>query len=103
MARFHLTVLAEQDLAAIAAYTLDRWGEIQAARYLDQLEACCQLLADSPTIGRPCDEIRPGLRRMEQGRHVLFFRVRSGDSIVVVRILHQDMLPRRRSFDDEPV
>jgi toxin ParE1/3/4 len=92
VARFRLTVRAEADLQDIAEYTLRTWGEQQCARYLDQLEQLCQRLADERNLGRPCDAIRPGLRRREQGKHVIFYRRTEAD-IVVVRILHERMLP----------
>ena len=85
----------------IASYTVSVWGQDQAMRYIDALEACCQRLVDKPELGRACDHVRPGLRRMEQGRHVVFYRIVAG-GIVVSRILHQRMLPERRSIDDEP-
>ena len=62
----------------IAAYTLRTWGEAQTIRYINELEACCQKLADNPALGRSCDYVRPGLRRMEQGKHVVFFRREEG-------------------------
>ncbi len=80
--------------------TLRTWGEAQAARYLTELEACCQMLADNPEPGRGCDDIRPGLRRMESRKHVIFYR-RESKGILVVRILHQRMLPGRQAIDDE--
>lgn len=84
---------AEKDLLEIAAYTLHTWGKAQAARYLDDLENCCEMLANKPALGRRCKQIRSGLRRLEHGRHVIFYRqTRSG--ILVVRVLHQRMLPR---------
>jgi toxin ParE1/3/4 len=58
----------------IGAYTLRTWGEDQAIRYLDALERCCQQLADHPESGRLSEHIRPGLRRMEHARHVVFYR-----------------------------
>jgi toxin ParE1/3/4 len=86
---------AEADLLAIGEYTLHTWGEDQAILYLDGLEACCQMLAENPALGRACDYIRPGLRHMEHGRHVVFYRrVRAG--IRLSRILHQRMLPERQ-------
>lgn len=100
MSLFRLSRRAEADLLAIAAYTLRTWGEDQAIRYLDGLEACCRMLADNPPLGRACDDIRPGLRRMEHGRHVVLYRQAAG-GILVSRILHQRMLPERQSIDDE--
>jgi len=84
----------------IGAYTLKVWGEDQALRYIDGLETCCQQLAVNPTLGRRCDHIQPGLRRMEHARHVVFYRIEAG-GILVSRILHQRMLPERRSIDEE--
>ena len=84
----------------IGVYTLRTWGEAQANRYISQLEDCCQRLADNPALGRSCDEVRPGLRRMEQGMHVVFYR-EEADGILISRILHQRMLPAKQDIDDE--
>jgi toxin ParE1/3/4 len=84
----------------IGAYTLDTWGEDQTIRYIDGLETCCRQLAENPQLGRPCDHIRPGLRRMEHGRHVVFYRIKAGN-VLVSRILHQRMLPERHTIDEE--
>ena len=100
MARFRFSRRAEADLFNIGIYTFRTWGEAQTDRYLRQLENCCQLIADNPALGRSCDEIRPGLRRMKQGKHVVFFREELG-GILISRILHQRMLPERHSIDDE--
>lgn len=100
MGVFRFSRLAEADLLSIGAYTLRTWGEAQTFRYLDELEACCRKLADNPVSGRSCEEIRPGLHRQEQGRHVIFFR-RLPEGIRVSRILHERMLPGRHVFEDE--
>ncbi len=99
MAKFRLSRAAEVDLLDIGAYTLRTWGIDQTIRYLDDLEACCQRLADSPALGRACDHVRPGLRRMEQGKHVVFFRSEPG-GILVSRVLHERMLPERVAIGD---
>jgi toxin ParE1/3/4 len=91
---------AENDLLSISDYTLRTWGKIQAVRYLDDLEACCQTLAYNPALGRPCDDVRPGLRRLEHGKHVVFYR-REGRYILIIRILHQSMLSVRH-LTNEP-
>jgi toxin ParE1/3/4 len=97
---FRLSRLAEADLLNIGIYTLHTWGEAQTIRYIDELEDCCQRLADSPTSGRPCDHIRPGLYRREVRKHVIFFR-REPAGILVSRILHERMLPEKHAFNDE--
>ena len=84
----------------IGTYTLETWGIEQTVRYFEELEACCQQLADTPSIGRASDEIRPGLQRFEHGRHVIFYRQETG-GILVSRTLHQRMLPERHRIEDE--
>ncbi len=95
MGAFRLSRLAEADLLNIGTYTLRTWGAAQTLRYIDALEASCQQLADTPASGRSCEDVRPGLYRQEQGKHVIFFR-REPEGILVSRILHERMLPQRR-------
>jgi toxin ParE1/3/4 len=98
MATFQLSRRAEADLLRIGEFTLRKWGKSQAARYIGELETCCQMLADNPALGRACGHVRPGLRRHEHGKHVLFYRPES-NGILVSRILHQRMLPERHAID----
>lgn len=100
MAKFRFSRRAEADLLGIGEYTLRKWGGTQAARYLGDLEDCCQMLARNPALGRLCEHIRPGLRRFERGRHVLFYR-QDSRGILISRILHQRMLPERHLMDPE--
>jgi len=94
VAKYKLTRLAAADLEAILEFTLQTWGEKQAERYLSDLQYCLQELADRPQIGRSCDLISPELKRMEHGRHVVFYRLRDY-GIRIIRVLHQNMLPDR--------
>ena len=100
MATYRLSRLAEADLLEIGTFTLTTWGEDQTFRYIDALEACCRRLADNPELGRACDQLGRGLRRMEHGRHVVFYRI-DAKGIVVSRILHQSMLPEQWDIDEE--
>jgi plasmid stabilization system protein ParE len=43
--------------------------------------------------GKKFEAVQPGLRRMEHGSHVVFYRA-AGASILVLLILHKSMLPR---------
>jgi toxin ParE1/3/4 len=91
---------AEADLENIVEYTLRTWGEAQVVHYLTAIEDCCEKLAENPMLGRSCEEIRAGLRRMEAGRHVIFYHQRA-NGIRVSRILHRSMAPESRLMDDD--
>jgi toxin ParE1/3/4 len=91
---------AEADFLDIGKYTLRTWGIAQADRYLAEIEECCPRVGQNPLLGRACGTIQPGLRRIEQGRHVIFYRV-VDEGILVSRILHQAMLPRMEQFEED--
>jgi toxin ParE1/3/4 len=99
MASVHFSNLAEADLLEIGTYTQEKWGKVQAIEYLSGIEICCRHLEENPSLGRSCEYIRPGLKRMEHGRHVIFYRIASG-GVLVSRILHQSMLPVRHIMDE---
>jgi toxin ParE1/3/4 len=99
-AKFRLSRLARLDLIAIADYTLDTWGLEQANRYLDGFAGCFDQLARNPGIGRTCDGIRPGYRRIEHEMHVVIYRA-DEDGVFVSRILHRRMLPSRHLIEDK--
>jgi toxin ParE1/3/4 len=92
VAQVRISVEAEADLDQIADYTTSTWGWRQTDQYLAKLEDSFDLLAQNPSIGRPCDSIRAGMRRLEIGKHVAFYLPVS-DGVLVVRVLHQRMLP----------
>jgi len=84
----------------IADYTVDTWGQEQAQRYLDSLEACFNRLAKTPRAGRSCDRIQPEYRRFEHERHVICYRA-DHEGILISRVLHQRMLPSLHLIEDE--
>ena len=99
MSTYRLGPKGASDLAEIFDSTVDTWGEQQAETYIEELARCFQLLADSPGLGRICDLISPGIRRFEQGKHVIFYKPdRAG--ILIARILHQSRLPTQPHFID---
>jgi toxin ParE1/3/4 len=100
VATYRFSLSAEGDLEGILAYSIDEWGIEQTARYRDQLLGCCQLIAQQTMLGRSCDDIRPGYLRIQEGRHVLFFK-RDAAGVLVVRILHDCMNPFRHIEDDD--
>lgn len=91
MSRYLLSPAAQADLEQIWDYTYDRWGVDQAEDYLRELRHAIERAAANPQIGRACDEIRLGYRKLAAGSHTLFYRVRAEGGIDVVRVLHQRM------------
>ena len=84
-----LTPAARADLSDIWAYTADRWGIDQAETYIRAIMATCTALADARAQSRPADHIRPGLRKIASGRHMIYLRGTS--PVTILRILHQRM------------
>ncbi|GFG87209.1 MAG: type II toxin-antitoxin system RelE/ParE family toxin [Mycolicibacter algericus] len=89
--RYLLSPAARADLEQIWDYTADRWGVDQAEEYLRELQYAIERLAANPRIGRTCDEIRPGYRKLSAGSHTLFYRLTADAVVDVVRVLHQRM------------
>ena len=87
---FVLTPRAQADLDEIWDYTADRWGLDQAETYTRQLWTDIAIVADRPSLGRECTEVRRGYRMYPSGSHVLFYR-HTADGIDIVRILHERM------------
>jgi toxin ParE1/3/4 len=81
---------ASADLAEIADYTIAEFGITQARRYRDQLQACFASITDNPALGKSADDLAPGLRRIRQQAHVIFYRP-GPDHILIVRVLHHSM------------
>ncbi|MDW3171382.1 type II toxin-antitoxin system RelE/ParE family toxin, partial [Vibrio sp. Y184] len=67
MKPFQLTNKAKSDLRDIALFTSRRWGREQRNIYLNHFDDSFWLLAESPDIGKTCDEIRDGYRKFPQG------------------------------------
>ena len=82
--------VARQELLDIWDYSFGNWGQGQADRYLADLDAMFARIANGSAPSRPADELRPDLRKVPVGRHVMFFR-EVAEVIEVVRVLHERM------------
>ena len=82
--------LADADLADIADFTIAEFGIAQARKYRDQFQACFDSLLANPLLGRSADEVAPGLRRIRQQAHVVFYEA-DADAVLIVRVLHHRM------------
>ena len=93
---------AEDDLIDIWESTYRTWGEAQAERYLDDIEAAMVNLARNPNIGKAREAIRPGYRSWQVKRHVIFYRT-IDETLFIVRVLHDRMDPEvQMERSDEP-
>lgn len=88
MPSFHLTARAKEDMKSIARYTEKTWGRLQRNKYLAALDKRFHRIAEEPELGRSCDEIREGYRKLYEGRHVIFYRSVAGGEAEIARVLH---------------
>ncbi len=100
MPGFRLTNAAEADLIEIGRYTRERWGDAQYRGYLTRLDDRFRMLAENPDVGIASDDVRQGYRRCPEGSHVIFYRVLDAETIEVVRVLHERMLPENHLEDE---
>lgn len=87
---YKLSYLAEQDIENIYDYSIENSGVKQAKRYYSDLQKIFDLLMINPRIGT----MTYGLYRYPCGRHMIFYQQRQ-NTIFIVRILHERMLPKR--------
>lgn len=88
--RVRFRAAASADMRRIARDTRARWGDDQAATYSAGLRDDIKSLAEFPLRYPEFDRRRKGLRRMDSGRHAVFYLV-SDDLIEIVRVLHTAM------------
>lgn len=90
MPHIYKQALAEQDLIDIWLYTFEMWGEIQADKYLDDLEQAIKLLSETPLMCREREEFTP-LVRIHQHEHHLIVYDTAPNGINIIRVLHESM------------
>ncbi|MGQ0567741.1 MAG: type II toxin-antitoxin system RelE/ParE family toxin [Gemmobacter sp.] len=79
---------AREDLRDIWRFGAQTWGEGQADRYADLLDAAIRGLALQPFTGPSAEDVSPGLRRLVARSHVVFYRV-DKQVVRIIRVLHQ--------------
>jgi len=94
MAAYHLTADADADLAALYGYSLREFGRAQADRYFLALIDCFEMIAGNPRIGADRSTLKPGYRRFVHEAHVIYYRVRERD-VLILRVLGARQDPTR--------
>jgi toxin ParE1/3/4 len=87
---YKLTLAAKNDIKDIWQYTVEKWGEQQAEKYIDQLEKKFKDLVKTPNLGRARPDIRNGYRSLPEGKHIIFYRV-ADHLIEIIGIPHANM------------
>ena len=90
MGSYALSRKADADIEAIAEFSLQRWGLVQAGSYILGLHETFRMLAEFPDLGRDASHIRPEYRKIETASHSVFYR-KTADGVLIVRVLHQQM------------
>lgn len=109
MARFRLSLLAEQDIEEILAWTHAQFGERIRLRYEELLvQAILDLAQDAGRDGslkRPelakgaftyhlrhsRDHVSPAIGRIRKPRHFLLYRITADGCLEIGRVLHDSM------------
>lgn len=97
MPNYKFAESAEADLANIIDYTVQTWGQQQALIYIDGLETLAMALADTPKLGKSCDDLTPGLLVFPYQEHFIYY-IEQSDGITIARVLHKRM-DQDRHFD----
>ena len=84
--RAHITPLARTDLDDVWDYVSPA-GKVAADRFVTRIRKQCRLLGRFPGLGKPRDELAPGLRSFPVSPFVIFFRL-GERAVEIVRILH---------------
>lgn len=86
--KVRLSPRARHDLDSIWAFTVERWGEAVAERYVRDLASAFERIATNPQTGMDVSFVRAGYRRLSTRSHSIYYRIET-DIIEIIRILHQ--------------
>jgi toxin ParE1/3/4 len=77
---------AQRDLNETLVYIAkDKPGA--ALRFVERLQAKCDLLLSQPLLGEDCSELRPDMRRLRYQKYLIFYRF-TDEKVEVVRVIH---------------
>jgi toxin ParE1/3/4 len=92
MSAYQLTSDAQSDLIEIRRYTLANWGIQQSQKYLSEMRQTMQLLAESPTLGKPRPDVVSGAFSFPYVSHLIYY-LQHREQIIVFGVLHKRMVP----------
>jgi len=88
MARLRVSRKARSELDSIWFYIARQSGSTEIAScIIDGITGRFWLFSRYPNVGRPRDDLRPGLRSSVAGDYVIIYRVEK-DTVIIDHILH---------------
>jgi len=85
---FKLSVLAEDDIIAIAEQGITMFGPVQAKRYHAELFNTLDLIAKNPRMARAREEISPPVRAHPFKAHLIIYQIEADGTVFVIRVRH---------------
>lgn len=95
--RLEITPDARADISDILLFTEQRWGGEQRDGYQRLLDSAFRRLIAVPGMGRPVDELSPGLHRVNVESHVVYYWV-DEDRLTIARVLHHRQDPYEKDW-----
>ncbi len=96
MAKYRFTNEAVKDLEEIWSYTNKKWSIEQADRYYNLIIDEIEFISSNPHLGKSIDYIKEGYKSTKVKSHVVFYKQHENDTILIVKILHQNMDIKKR-------
>jgi plasmid stabilization system protein ParE len=90
-ARFDLTPSAKADIRSIWLYTVETWGEEQADRYIEALDARFVEIAAGKAFSRTFSDTYPQVRVTRCEHHYIFHLSQQRKRPRIIAILHERM------------
>jgi toxin ParE1/3/4 len=84
--QFRLTDSALGEIQEISEYLAKTYGFSQSERFLKKLNAQFFRIVQFPKMGKPRDEILPGLRMLSVDRYLVLYVV-LGDDVEILRVV----------------
>jgi toxin ParE1/3/4 len=80
---------ALRDMNELAAF-IARDKPVAAAKWVEDLEAKCRLLASTPEMGAEVPTLGLGIRSTYFGRYVIYYQVGSSNLVEILRVIAGD-------------
>ncbi len=91
MKTYRISKKALADLEEIWKYTFENWSVERADRYYTLLIEEIKYLCKDSDSGKSMNHVKKGYRTSKVKSHLIFYRISEGNSLEVIRILHERM------------